>query len=80
MKPMTPAERKVYDFIRDYAEKKQAIASPTFRELADAHKLTVSWAQSMISSLITKGWVKNTPHVPRSLEIAREVTEAGEDE
>lgn len=67
---LTQSEKRLYNIIADYIEKKQH--SPSIRELAElAGYRSSSTVHEKIKSLIQKGYIEMEPGRPRTLKIVK---------
>ena len=70
MKPLTPKQRKVYDFI---VAQRVLGKSPSLHEIQQWLELSSrSHAKHFVTELAEKGWITYTPNVPYSIELVNE--------
>jgi len=67
MKDLTQKQSDVLQFIIDF--KKQNEYPPTFREIADAFKITVHAAYDCVKSMKKKGHITYTEKISRSIRV-----------
>jgi repressor LexA len=68
IKPLTPKEKSVLDFIHQHVLKNGV--SPSYQEIRDHFQLaSFNSVQNYLKQLSQKGYVENTPHQKRALRI-----------
>lgn len=71
MKPLTPREKEVYLFIKDYHEKHGY--SPSLREIGKGVYMGSTRSVSIhLSNLIAKGYIEYTPRISRSIVLTKD--------
>lgn len=55
MKPLTPRQREIYDWIKNYCEKNSR--PPSIRDVGDAHGITAHAAHFHVKAIAKKGWM-----------------------
>ena len=76
MKPLTPKQQKVLDYIQSFFEKRGY--PPTMREIAEQFQMVVSGAYGHVQALIRKGYLKQTEGKRRAIELAQSLRSAAD--
>ena len=68
--PLTPAQRRVLDFLREFVESRRF--APTAREIADRFGIAVKNGFYYLELLERKGYIRRKKHHPRRIEFTGE--------
>jgi len=69
-KLLTPRQKKVLDYIREFKEKKDY--SPTLNEIADYLKKSLSTAQHYVEELKDRGFLRKSENMARGISLVEE--------
>jgi SOS-response transcriptional repressor LexA len=66
LKPLTPRQRQVLDFIVD---SQRAGVTPTIREICTAQGVTINAVKLVLEILESKGYIRHSPRQARSIKV-----------